>query len=551
MFKKLDKLILRSFTGPFIATFFIAFFVLMMQILWKYIDDLVGKGLDLITLGQFLWYASASMLTLAMPIAILISSIMTFGNLGESFELVAIKSSGISLLRFMRPLMFVAVLLCGITFIFANYVIPYANLKFVTLYNDIFYKKPAFDLKEGIFFTHIPSYAIKVKKKDADGKTIRDVIIFEQGNNLQDNTIVAEKGVMSISKDKKFLEFNLENGVRYQERGNSGDSATEYIRLAFKQYKKLFDLSVLQIQKTSDTIYKNNYKMLSVRQLDKSLDSILRLRDSFYVRMDKEMSVYLHYPNAADSNWKKASDTVYKQKQFNLILPDSAKERVADLAMNVVNNIKGSIQSTGIQMTGYQKDMVYHKIEWHRKFSLSLACLVLFFIGAPLGSIIRKGGLGMPLVVAIIFFLLFHLLNMFGEKFARGYIASPFWGMWLSVMALAPLGAFLTYKAMHDSQLFNKDFYLKIWRFFKRKGKDSSALEPLAPQQSADLGVSDGIAPVIGNKAALPHSGMPKKRRSKMKNFLRFFQLFRSSKRQADIAQNSAPNNTTDRKSVV
>ncbi len=153
MIKKLDKLILRSFMGPFIATFFIAFFVLMMQILWKYVDDLVGKGLDLITVAEFLWYASASLLTLAMPIAILISSIMTFGNLGESFELVAIKSAGISLLRFMRPLAFVSILLCGFTFLLANYVIPYANLKFVTLYNDIYYKKPAFVLKEGIFFT--------------------------------------------------------------------------------------------------------------------------------------------------------------------------------------------------------------------------------------------------------------------------------------------------------------------------------------------------------------------------------------------------------------
>ena len=199
MIKKLDKLILKSFIGPFIITFFIAFFVLMMQILWKYIDDLVGKGLDFITIGQFLWYASASLLTLAMPIAILISSIMTFGNLGESFELVAIKSAGISLLRFMRPLIFVAILLSGVTFLFANYVIPFATLKFKTLYSDIYFKKPAFVLKEGVFFTHIPNYAIKVGKKDADGKAIRNVLIYEQNNSLQDNCIIAEKGVMKIS----------------------------------------------------------------------------------------------------------------------------------------------------------------------------------------------------------------------------------------------------------------------------------------------------------------------------------------------------------------
>ena len=196
MIKKLDQLILRTFIGPFIATFFIAFFVLMMQSLWKYIDDLVGKDLDLVTIGEFLWYASASLLTLAMPIAILISSIMTFGNLGESFELVAIKSAGISLLRFMRPLMLVAILLCGITFLFANYVIPYANLKFKTLYYDITYKKPALDLKQGTFYNHIPGYAIKVGKKDNDGKTIHNVLIYEQQTMLQDNSIIAQKGTM-------------------------------------------------------------------------------------------------------------------------------------------------------------------------------------------------------------------------------------------------------------------------------------------------------------------------------------------------------------------
>ena len=184
---------------------------------------------------------SATLLMLAMPIAILLSSIMTFGNLGESFELVAIKSSGISLLRFMRPLFFVALLLCGVTFLFANYLIPVAYLKSTTLYNDIVYKKPAFDLKEGVFYNHIPTYAIKIGKKDDDGKTIHNVLIYEQTNAMQDNCIVAETGVMTTSADKKYLEFNLQNGYRYQEGGNPGDSATEYIRLGFKTFKKLFE----------------------------------------------------------------------------------------------------------------------------------------------------------------------------------------------------------------------------------------------------------------------------------------------------------------------
>jgi lipopolysaccharide export system permease protein len=456
MIKKLDKLILKSFIGPFIVTFFIATFVLMMQILWKYIDDLVGKGLDFLTIGQFLWYASASLLTLAMPIAILISSIMTFGNLGESFELVAIKSSGISLLRFMRPLVFVSILLSGITFLFANYVIPYASLKFKTLYSDIYYKKPAFDLQEGVFFTHIPNYAIRVGKKDPDGKTIRNVLIYEQTNALQDNSIIAEKGVMSISEDKNFLEFNLENGFRYQERGSAYDTSTEFIRLGFKNFKKLFDLSVFQKQNTSDSVFRNNHQMLSARQLNKNIDSLQKIKDSLDKKPNISLAYHLQYTNQPEKLWKAAKDTPLTGKK---LFPDSLLHTINTAAIAKINEIKNDVQLGSGELDMRENDIRLHKIELHRKFSLSMACIVLFFIGAPLGSIIRKGGIGMPLVVAIIFFLIFHLLNMFGEKFARDGILSPFTGMWLAVIALTPMGIFLTYKAMHDSQLFNKEFY--------------------------------------------------------------------------------------------
>jgi lipopolysaccharide export system permease protein len=467
MIKKLDKLILKSFIGPFIITFFIAFFILMMQGLWKYLDDLVGKGLDFITIGKFLWYVSASMLTLAMPIAILISTIMTFGNLGESFELVAIKSSGISLLRFMRPLMYLAVLFSFITFLFGNYVIPYANLKFVALYNDIFYKKPAFDLKEGVFFTYIPNYAIKAGKKDPDGKTIHDVLIYEQSNPLQNNCIIAETGVMTVSQDKRFLEFNLKNGYRYQENGTVYDSANEYIRLGFTSFKKLFDLSALQKQTTNDSVYKNNFKMLSAGQINRSLDSLRKINDTLAARMNKAIDITLPYTAIQDSSKKTAPVVPAKYNRFDSLIPDSAINQVNNAALNLANTIKYNIENSGGELENRKKEITYHEIEWHRKFSLSMACFVLFFIGAPLGSIIRKGGLGMPLVVAIIFFLMFHLLNMFGEKFVKEDIMPPYIGMWLAVWVLTPVGIFLTYKAMHDSQLFNKEFYTRTYRKLK------------------------------------------------------------------------------------
>ena len=437
-----------------------------MQSLWKYIDDLVGKGLDFWTICQFLWYASASLLMLAMPIAILISSIMTFGNLGESFELVAIKSAGISLLRFMRPLMMLTILLCGITFIFANYVIPYANLKFITLYSDIYVKKPAFDLKEGVFYTHIPNYAIKVGKKESDGKTIKNIVIFEQSNSLQDNCIVAQSGVMQLSPDQQYLEFNLENGFRYQEKGNYNEAETEFKRIGFTSFKKLFDLSVLQKQQTNDSLFRTNFKMLSAGKLLHNIDSLQKLTVFQNQRMNIDFKRVLRYVNLSDS-FISANKSGLTKIKYTELIPDSMKYRVKQSALNKVSELKNIVQQKKLDDETRERDLRYHKMEWHRKFSISLACLVLFFIGAPLGAIIRKGGLGMPLVVAIVFFLIFHLLNMFGDKFSKEGILEPAIGMWLAIISLTPVGIFLTYKAMNDSALFNKEFYVRFWKKFK------------------------------------------------------------------------------------
>ena len=465
MFKKLDKLILKSFLGPFIVTFFIAFFVLMMQTLWKYIDDLVGKGLPFITIIKFVWYASATLSTLAMPIAILISSIMTFGNLGESFELVAIKSAGISLLRFMRPLVWVTVLLCIITFLFANYVIPYSQLKFVTLYRDILVKKPALNMKQGIFYKDIDKYAIKVGKKDENGTKIENVLIYEQSNVLQENTIVAKSGNMEVSENNNYLEFKLKDGNRYQEKGSYGDTATEYVRLQFQTFKKLFDLSAFNQKASDENDLKNNSKMLSAVQLDKNIDSVSKIKDS----LSKNNRTYFHsslkYVNDTLAQWKNAPPATFNRKEK--LFPDSTEDALYERSISKIAEIKNTLFFNSTEYENKRLDIVNLKLEWQRKFAFSLACMVLFFIGAPLGSIIRKGGLGMPLVVAIVFFLIFHLLNMFGEKFVKTETLSPFLGMWLAIIVLTPVGIFFTYKAMNDSQLFNKDLYLNFYRKVK------------------------------------------------------------------------------------
>ena len=465
MLKKLDKLILKSFLGPFIITFFIAFFVLMMQILWKYIDDLVGKGLPFFTIVKFVWYASATLSSLAMPIAILISSIMTFGNLGESFELVAIKSAGISLLRFMRPLLWFTVLLCIITFLFANYVIPYSQLKFVTLYRDILVKKPALNMKQGIFYKDIDKYAIKVGKKDENGTKIENVLIYEQSNILQENTIVAKSGNMQISDNNNYLEFKLKDGNRYQEKGSYGDSSTEYVRLQFQTFKKLFDLSAFNQKASNEEDLKNNSKMLSATQLNKNIDSVSKIKDSLSKNISKYIHASLKYVNDTSSQWKNVGPVTFKSKEK--LFPDSAEDILYERSISKIGEIKNNLFFNNTEFESKKQDIINLKLEWQRKFAFSLACMVLFFIGAPLGSIIRKGGLGMPLVIAIVFFLIFHLLNMFGEKFVRTETLSPFLGMWLAIIVLTPVGIFFTYKAMNDSQLFNKDLYLNFYRKVK------------------------------------------------------------------------------------
>jgi lipopolysaccharide export system permease protein len=471
--KKLDLLILKAFIGPFVATFFITLFVLVMQFFWKYIDDLVGKGLDLFSILKLTSYVTVTAIPLALPLAVLLSSIMTFGNLGESFELVAIKSAGIPLLRFMRPLIYVSAVICLVAFLISNYVIPVANLKFTTMLYDIRVAKPAFDLKEGIFYDKLPGYAIKVGKKDPETNMIYDVIIYENQTALQDNFITAEKGKMSLSPDKKFLEFNLENGWRYQEKGPYSSKETDFYRLGFKQYKKSFDLSSFDVLKTPDSAFKGGYRMMNVVQLNKAADSLKRVtRDELRSRMNREVSSYLISGKLLDSGWKRAEPypaVPAGTKSYEEIIPDSAFNTSYTRAAEKINLMKSSLEIIEAEQKMKLKDLRQSLIEWHRKFALSFACLVLFMIGAPLGSIIRKGGLGMPLVIAVIFFLIFHLLNMFGEKFAQNGSVTPLVGMWLSTFILVPIGFFLVYKAMNDSQLFSNEFYFRFFRSVRKK----------------------------------------------------------------------------------
>lgn len=461
--KKLDKLILKAFIGPFAVTFLVTLFILLLQFFWLYLDDFVGKGIDGATLLEFVMYLLATLVPLALPLGMLLSSIMTFGNLGERFELVAIKSAGIPLLRFMRPVFAVAAVLSIIAFLFANYVIPVAELKMRTLLYDIRVSKPAFDIKEGIFYDKLEGYTIKIGKKINDS-TIRNVVVYETNYGLQDNMIIAEEGEMRISPDKQFLYFNLRNGWRYQEKGEHYTANTEFIRLGFKEYKKVFDLSSFKLSKTADSTFKAYYKMLSLQQLTKVIDSLHRKNNTLTIRTKKEVSSQLPFANIPDSIWSKAK--VKNSKSIDSLIADSLRMYVANHVSAKLSGIRSQLEYLSTEYKEQQKQVRLHQLERHRKFSLSLACIVLFLIGAPLGSIIRKGGIGLPLVISVIFFIFYHIINKVGEQFITQAVLQPFTGMWLSTMLLLPIGAWLTWKAMQDAQILQQDFYQGIFRFF-------------------------------------------------------------------------------------
>lgn len=466
MFKKLDKLVIRAFIGPFVATFFITVLVLVMQFFWLYIDDFVGKGLNTSIILEFIWYQSAVLVPLALPLSVLLSSLMTFGNLGESYELIAIKSAGISLVRFMRPLFILTLFIAFIAYLFSNYVIPVANLKSRTLLADIVYAKPSFDLKEGVFYDKITGFAIKIGKKEANDSLIKDIIIYEASNNYQDNFIVATDGVMRISENKRFMEFVLRNGWRYEEKGDAATPTTDYIRLGFKEYKRQFDLSSFGLQqRTADSVNKNNARMLSMRQLNIAMDSIKRTEKNVRYRMRTEV-FSLPFANFLDSTWKTDTSKL-RVRSFDQLIPDSLKSSINRMVNNRLTSLKLTNEIVLSQYAEQKRNLRLHQIEWHRKIALSIACIVLFLIGAPLGSIIRKGGLGSPLVFAILFFMLFYFTSTTGEKFSKEGSVDPKFGMWISTILLVPIGIFLTYKAMRDSQLFNKEQYARAIKNFK------------------------------------------------------------------------------------
>jgi len=467
LMKKIYLLVLRSYIGPLLMTFFIAVFILLMQFLWKYVDDLVGKGLEWNIIAKLLFYASFTFVPMALPLSILLASLMTFGNLGERYELVAIKAAGISLRWVMMPLVVLSVAISILAFFYSNNVLPVANLKFKSILYDVTQQKLALNLKEGVFYNGINGYVMRIGKKDADNVTIHKVMIYDHSTNQGNSSLtIADSGRMEQSADGAFLLLTLWKGYNYEEQTDRRNEAKRpFQRTQFEEQFRKFDLSGFKMARTNEEFFKKNYQMLNLHQLQSSIDSLDKDLGQRFTEIDASLlSNYycLQQAKLIDSLLAKKA----KSGSFNLLAKydNSMRTRIVEFALSSARNTKSNIGYNKENLRDKELTISRRQIEWHRKFTLSLACLVLFFIGAPMGVIIRKGGLGLPLVIAVLFFVIYYVISLTGEKAAKGEVLDPFTGMWLSTIILFPIGIFLTYKASTDAPLMDADAYRKVIR---------------------------------------------------------------------------------------
>ncbi|MEE4177008.1 MAG: LptF/LptG family permease [Bacteroides sp.] len=468
--KKLHKLVLTSYLGPFIVTFFIALFIILMQFVWKYIDDLVGKGLEWYVIAELLFYASATFVPMALPLAVLLSSIMTMGSMGEHYELVGFKSAGISLRKILWPMVVISMVLVAVAFYFSNNVLPVANLKMYSLLYDVRQQRPAFNIIEGVYYKGIENYVIKVEDKESDGTTLRDIKIYDHTDKRGNvNLTVADWGTMLLTPDKRTLVFTLFNGTNYQDirQQNPRDPSKPFQRTHFSEQVMRFDLSAFDLNRTDEELFKSNFQMLTLDQLvffEDSLSRELNARKESYIN---DYYKRLAYFSLADPE-KMQNMPIEQIVPIDIMKSGSPSsvQLVIDRALSLVRSNKDHAFFSHDEFRQRGRTLARYQIEFHRKFTLSFACVVLFLIGAPLGAIIRKGGFGLPVVISVLFFVVFHVLSITGEKFAREGVLAAHQGMWIAPLVLLPVGIILTVKASTDSSLFDVDSYLKRFEKF-------------------------------------------------------------------------------------
>ena len=468
--KKLDIFIAKQFGMLFVGTFFICQFVLMMQFLWRYVDELIGKGLSMEVLAQFFWYMSLMLVPQALPLAILLSSLITFGNLGESSELTAIKAAGISLMQAFRSLIAITLIISGVSFYFQNVVGPNANMQFAQLLMSMKQKSPELEIPEGVFYDGIPNCNLYVQKKNVETGKLYGIMIYRMTNSFEDAAIIlADSGMLQSTAEKKHLVLTLHSGEWFENMKSSdvtGSANVPYRRETFTSKRIVLDFDN-DFNLADASSLSNNAKAKSLSQIFHDMDSIRADYDSigrsFYC--DAMMLQFGMKPISRKDSLQAqklvAEGKVDAAKSFEK-LPADKKLEIVNRAISTVQNNVGDLEFKAMVTKDGDKLLRQHSIEAINKFTLALSCLIFFFIGAPLGAIIRKGGLGVPVIISVLVFIVYYIFDNTGYRMARGGMWAVWFGKSIAVAVLTPLAVFFTYKANCDSVVFNVDAYRNL-----------------------------------------------------------------------------------------
>ena len=495
IFKRLDLYLLKAYLQLFAGTFFICLFIFLMQYTWRWINELVGKGLSYDVLAQFFWYATLTLIPISLPLAILLAALITFGNFGERLELLSMKAAGISLLRIIRPIFLFVAVLCAGSYYFQNKVTPKATMELGALVYSMKQKSPELEIPEGIFYNEIPGYNLYVEKKDLKTGMLYGIMIYSMSNGYEDAQIVlADSGRMQSTADRMHLKLTLWGGERFQNLSSQGGQMMRanvpYMRETFQKEVDLISFNG-NFDVMDASLFSGNAETKDIGAIQQGIDSLTHHIDSvghaiYAAALQSQMARNL--PTACKDSAKIVASAATQQPFDSLMarLSDAQRQEIWRNASNRTRQLQNDYEFRAMTQADSHTALRKHHVEWHRKYTLSLACLVFFFIGAPLGAIIRKGGLGMPVVVSVLIFIFYYIINVSGEKMAKQGAWDITFGMWLSSMILIPIGMFLTYKSNIDSTLFNIEGYTlplkNLWNKIKslRKNRQTeTTTEPI------------------------------------------------------------------------
>ena len=501
--KKLDIFVLKSFGYMFVGTFFICLFIFVMQLLWLYVDELVGKGIPMDVLMKFFYYAALTLVPKSLPLAVLLAALITFGNFGERMELTAMKAAGVPLLRVMRPLMAFCIGLGVVSFYFQNVTVPHANLQLQTLLISMKQKSPELEIPEGAFYDGIDNYNLYVKKKDNNTGMLYGVVIYNMSNGFENATILkADSGRLETTADKQHLKFILYHGEQFEnlKDGQINSKNIPYRREQFGEKTMLIEFST-EFDMMDGSFLSGNAMNKNMAQLSHDVDSMLSEQDSIgrvYYAQLKSGSYASHNLTRVDTTKleelieDKGVSSIDVDSLFHSSTHDQRKKWLENEERRI-NNLKNELKLKAKTVYNADKNIRRHQVEWFYKITMSLSCLVFFLIGAPLGAIIRKGGLGMPVIVSVFTFIVYYILDTSGTKLAREGEIPVWWGAWMSTSVLAPLGVFLTYQANKDSGVFNADLYKMAFRWlFALRVKRNNVLKEVV--------IDDPDYRIVGNE---------------------------------------------------